>query len=70
MPPSHGYAASISPGDRGVMASLFNPTCSLLLTLPLAKLELCCHFLYQVTGSFLSCRPYAQKPVTKSHHSL
>ena len=60
----------ISPGDRGVTASLFNPTCSLLPPLSSTKLELCRHFLYQVTGSLLSCWPHAQMPVTNSHHSL
>ena len=60
----------ISPGDRGITNSLFNPTCSLLPPLSSTKLELCRHFLYQVTGSLLSCWPHAQMPVTKSHHSL
>ena len=60
----------ISPGHKGVMPFLFNPACSLLLPLSSTKLELCRHFLYQVTGSLLSSWPYAQKPVTKSHHSL
>ena len=38
----------ISPGDKGVTTSLFNPTCSLLPPLSLTKLELFStnHFLY------------------------
>ena len=60
----------ISPGDRGVMNSLFNPTCCLLPPLSLTKLELCRHFLHKVTGSLLPCWFHAQMPVTKSYHSL